>query len=390
MNSTSRQPSPYALEALLRECVALAASDIHLVPGLPPQFRRNGEMGRGSHEAALTGDDTRRLAADLLASMWGHGRPASDLDALLAQRGALDGAASSAGGARFRFNIFRRQGGVAIALRHLEDTFRTLDDLGLPAALYRLCDLRDGLVVVSGPTGAGKSTTLAALLDRINQSRTGHIITIEDPVEYLHKPLRCIVNQRQIGLDAPGFNEALVDALRQDPDVILVGEIRDLDTIRTAIVAAETGHLVFTTLHAGDCVGAVERLVAVFPAFEQEGIRRQLALVLRAVVAQNLLLAAGAGGGGCLAVSEVLMVTPAVANLIANARSAQIYSAMETGVSAGMQTLEQDLARLWACGRISETVAMGMARSPAILRDRAALLRRERTGGQGSAGGRNA
>ena len=194
--------------------------------------------------------------------------------------------------------------------------------------------------------------------------------------------MRCVVNQRQVGGDAAGFNEALVDALRQDPDVILVGEIRDLDTIRTAITAAETGHLVFTTLHAGDCVGAVERLVSVFPADEQDGIRRQLSLVLRAVVAQHLLKSEKldarreAGALPCVVASEILVATPAVANLIASGKSAQIYTAMETGTAAGMQTLEQDLARLWTSGQIGEAAALALARNPAVMRDRAALRRR--------------
>ncbi len=372
----------YELDSLLTECVTLDASDIHLAPRLAPHFRCQGEIRPAAGMPALSADDTRSIAAELLARMHRNGKAVSDLDSVLASRGSIDGAMSSKEEARFRFNIFSRQGEVSIALRHLEDRFRTLEELGMPASLYKLCDLRDGLVVISGPTGSGKSTTLATLLDRINRSRSGHIITIEDPVEYLHASVRCIVNQRQIGLDAPSFNDALVDSLRQDPDIILVGEIRDLDTIRTAIVAAETGHLVFTTLHAGDCVGAVERLVAVFPSGEQEGIRRQLALVLRAIVAQNLLVAENGASAPkpaqCVAASEILIVTPAVSNLIATGKSAQIYSVMETGMSSDMQTLEQDLARLWVTGRISETVALGMARNPSVLRDRAALFRRER------------
>ena len=211
---------------------------------------------------------------------------------------------------------------------------------------------------------------------RVRCTRRGHIITIEDPIEYLHKPVQCVVNQRQVGLDAPSFNDALVAALRQDPDVVLVGEIRDLDTIRTAITAAETGHLVFTTLHAGDCVGSIERLVSVFPADEQDGIRRQLALVLRGIVAQRLLPAVANGlAQRRVACSEILMNTPAIANLIASGKGAQIYSAMETGTGAGMQTFEQDLARLWVARRISETTAFAMARNPQVLRDRAANLR---------------
>jgi twitching motility protein PilT len=370
------------LNALLAECVALNASDIHLVSGVPPHFRQHGELRPATGRAALSAEHTTLLARALKAAATTGKMDGESLDAALAQRGSMDGAMSSPEGVRFRFNIFRRQSEISIALRRLEDRFRTLAELGMPESLYNLCDLRDGLVVISGPTGAGKSTTLATLLDRINQTRSGHIITIEDPIEYLHAPVRCVVNQRQVGLDAPSFNGALVDAMRQDPDVILVGEIRDLDTIRTGIIAAETGHLVFTTLHAGDCVGAVERLVAVFPSDEQEGIRRQLSLVLRAIVAQHLLVAVKpderhvAESMPCVAASEILMVTPAVANLIATGKSAQIYSAMETGTSLGMQTLEQDLARLWNAGRITEAAAMALARNPSVVRDRAALARR--------------
>lgn len=371
---------------LLGESVARDASDLHLVPGLPPHFRYHGELLPLGGWPALDAARTRDLAAAMLARATSARRNRLELDAALAQRGSVDGALSAPDGARFRFNVFQCQGAVSIALRRLEDRFRTLAELGMPESLYRLCDLRDGLVVVSGPTGAGKSTTLAALLDRINRERTGHVITIEDPVEYLHQPVRCVVNQRQVGGDAIGFNEALVDALRQDPDVILVGEIRDLDTIRTAITAAETGHLVFTTLHAGDCVGAVERLVSVFPADEQEGIRRQLSLVLRAVVAQHLLKSENpearrrADALPCVVASEILMATPAVANLIATGKSAQIYSAMETGTAAGMQTLEQDLARLWTSGQIGEAAALALARNPAVVRERAALRRRPAAG----------
>lgn len=370
------------LNRLLAECVARDASDLHLVPRLPPHFRYHGELLPVGGWPELTDARTRELAAAMLTRAIVSRRNHLELDAALAQRGALDGALSATDGTRFRFNVFQCQGTVSIALRRLEDRFRTLGELGMPESLYQLCDLRDGLVVISGPTGSGKSTTLAALLDRINRERTGHIITIEDPVEYLHAPVRCVVNQRQVGGDAVGFNEALVDALRQDPDVILVGEIRDLDTIRTAITAAETGHLVFTTLHAGDCVGAVERLVSVFPADEQEGIRRQLSLVLRAVVAQHLLKSERvearrqAGALPCVAASEILVATPAVANLIATGKSAQIYTAMETGTAADMQTLEQDLARLWTSGQISEAAALALARNPAVMRDRAALRRR--------------
>ncbi len=367
------------LDDLLHRCVAEDASDLHITPGLPPHLRLHGELTEIERHPALDAAQTRALSAELVRRMTGS---ENDLEKSIQVRGCIDGAMTSRDDARFRFNIFRRQGEYAIALRRLEDRFRTLAELGIPDSLYSFCQLRDGLVVISGPTGAGKSTTLAALLDHVNRNRTGHIITIEDPIEYIHKRIRCVVNQRQVGLDAPSFNDALVASLRQDPDVVLVGEIRDLDTIRTAITAAETGHLVFTTLHAGDCVGSIERLVSVFPSDEQEGIRRQLSLVLRGVVAQHLL--PGADGCSRVAATEVLMVTPAVSNLIATSKSSQIYSSIELGSAQGMQTLEQDLARLWATGRITETSAVAMARNVPVMRDRAALLRRgngQRNGG---------
>lgn len=370
-----QSPLRQELDALLADCVRRDASDLHLAPGLPPFFRLHGVLDPGENAVLLPALKIEGMAQVLIG-------PAANLD----RTGSVDGAITAADGTRFRFNVFRRQGQLAIALRRLEDRFRTLGELGMPESLYELCALPDGLVVICGPTGAGKSTTLASLLDRINQTRRCHIVTIEDPIEYLHAPGKSLVNQRQVGADASSFHDALVASLRQDPDVILVGEIRDLATIRTAITAAETGHLVFTTVHAGDCVGAVERLVSVFPADEQAGIRRQLALVARAFVAQHLIIADGSAHSLAtpkrrerLAASEILMVTPAVGNLIATAKSNQIYSAMETGTNQGMQTLEQDLARLWVSNAISETAAITMARNPAILRDRAALLRKSGT-----------
>ncbi|MCL4207047.1 MAG: Flp pilus assembly complex ATPase component TadA [Pirellulaceae bacterium] len=386
------------LNELLAECVRLDASDLHLAPGLPPYLRVEGILEPQEHRPRLAPAEIEAVAAWMTR----------DLDQTpLRTTGSLDGALTGKSGARYRFNVFRRQGQLAISIRQLEDRFRTLPELGLSESLYRMCDLPDGLIVVAGPTGAGKSTTLAAFLDRINQTRRCHLITIEDPIEYVHTSKTALVNQRQVGTDTCGFYEALVASLREDPDVILVGEIRDLNTIRTAIVAAETGHLVFTTVHAGDCVGAIERLVAVFPADEQDGIRRQMSLVLRAVIAQHLLVADGPAGGRSFATtpqreqhasnqvletavstrrtrvvtSEVLVVTPAVANLIATAKSNQIYSAMEAGGAAGMQTLEQDLARLWVGGRISEMTAVAMAKNPNVLRDRVARMRSAGRGG---------
>jgi twitching motility protein PilT len=364
------------VEHFLAACIAADGSDLHFSPGLPPHIRIHGELAPLAGEPVCGGEIIARIGGELLRHMGGSGE-IGDMP-----RGSRDGAITSAGGVRFRFNVFRRQNEAAIALRRLEDRFRSLQELGLPESLLQFAGMRDGLIIVSGTTGAGKSTTLATLLDHVNRTRSGHIITIEDPIEYLHAPLRCVVNQRQVGLDAPTFNDALVASLRQDPDVVLVGEVRDLDTIRTAITAAETGHLVFTTLHAGDCVGSIERVVSVFPSDEQDGIRRQLSLVLRGIVAQRLLPVAGDDVSvRRIPCSEILINTPAVANLIATCKSAQIYSAMETGTSLGMQTFEQDLARLWVGGRISEATAMAMARNPNILRERAANLRLQWNGG---------
>jgi len=366
------------LDDLLSDCVRLDASDVHLVPGRAPFFRVHGVLEAQAERVPLTPADLDVIVETLTRNF--------DRDAMT-RNGAIDGAITGPGGVRFRFNVFRSQGEMAAAIRRLEDRFRSLSDLGLPESLYSLCDLPDGLVLVCGPTGSGKSTTLATMLDRINRTRKCHVITIEDPVEYLHESQLSLVNQRQLGRDTPGFNEALVASLRQDPDVILVGEIRDLNTIRTAVTAAETGHLVFTTVHAGDCVGSLERVVSVFPADEQIGVRRQLSLVLRAVIAQHLLVADGPAAirpsspgqtvrRSRIVTSEVMTSTPAVANLIASAKTNQIYSAMETGTAQGMQTLEQDLARLVVIGMITEATATMMSRSPGVLKDRIAMLRK--------------
>jgi twitching motility protein PilT len=298
--------------------------------------------------------------------------------------------------------------------------------LQLPEKLDQLCALKDGLVIAAGPAGAGKSTTLATLVDRINQTRRGHIITIEDPIEFVHQPASCLVNQRQVGIHASSFNDALVAALRQDPDVIMVGEMRDQDTIRTAVTAAETGHLVFTTVHAPDSIGAIERLLSAFPPEDQDPMRRQLAGVLRAVIAQHLLpirtAAPGAGSNGHspaepwnapkdrrfktdrrtsvapasanaerrnggdrrsqiredrLPACEVLIVTPAIANLIATSQLAQVYSFVESGSTRGMQTLDQDLARLCVAGKITESAARVITRRPKVLQDHIAHLMHE-------------
>jgi twitching motility protein PilT len=357
------------LGRLLEYCETNHASDLHLTPGHPPIVRIHGELAPVPGRGPLRPEETQAVSESIMNA----GQKLT-----IVHRGSCDGACSGPNGTRFRFNVFRRQGKRSIMLRRLEEKFRTLSELGLPDALYRLADYSDGLIIVSGPTGAGKSTTLATLLDKINRERRCHMITIEDPVEYIHKPLKAEINQRELHTDVPDFNEAVVSALRQDPDVILVGEVRDQKTMRSAITAAETGHLVFTTVHAGDAIATIERLVAVFPADEQDGIRRQLALVLRAIVNQQLLPALSHDGKkGRVAAAEVLINTPAVANLIILAKTNMMYSIMETGRAAGMQTMDQDIARLWVEGRIDEQTALAAARNVSSMRERANYLRNE-------------
>jgi twitching motility protein PilT len=362
-------PPGRVLDGLLAHCEINDGSDLHLAPGHHPLVRLDGLLTEVPGHDKLQPHDIHAFSELLMNS----GQRMA-----LAERGAADGAVSTPRGARFRFNVFRSQTKRSIVLRRLEDRFRTMSELGLPDDLYRLADLTDGLVVFSGPTGCGKSTTLATLLDRINRERRCHMITIEDPIEYIHDPKKAEVNQRELFTDVPDFNQALISALREDPDVILVGEARDLKTIRMVITAAETGHLVFTTVHAGDCIQTIERMVGVFSSDEQDGIRRQLALVLRAVVNQQLVPAFTADGKrNRTAAAEILMNTSAVSNLIVQGKSSLIQTCMETGRSAGMQTMDHDIARLWVAGRIDEQTALACCRNVSQLRERARFLRKD-------------
>lgn len=371
------------LDMLFEACERIGGSDIHLAPGLRPHLRVKGRLEPLEGFEGLDARGTAAVAEELARRTCGGGE--TDLARLLARRGAVDGACTSKGRGRYRFNVFRCQATVpdgnegptvGVALRKLEDRFRSLKELNLPERLAVFCGMHDGLVIVSGPTGSGKSTTLATLLDEINRTREGHIVTIEDPVEYIHESTKCLVNQRQVGLDAPDFNTALVDSLRQDPDIILVGEIREEATIRTAITAAETGHLVFTTLHAGDCAGAVERLISVFPAGEQEAVRHQLALVLRGIVAQRLVPSERPNSPRRrIPACEILMNTPAVANLIATGKTAQLQNAMETGAAQGMQPMDRDLARLCVAGELTMGTACALSRNPDGVKARIAGMR---------------
>jgi len=394
---TERTRAIQWFENVVVESERRGASDIHLASGCAPYLRVNGKLERLNGAEALSVQQLHVIAEELLT-----GCERGSLD----RTGAIDGSVCAGNGSRFRFNIFRKRSGLSIAFRRLESKFRTLSQLGLPETLYRLCDLSDGLVIMAGPAGAGKSTTLATLLDRMNHTREAHIITIEDPVEFVHEPIMCLINQRQVGIDASSFSEALVSAIRQDPDVIMVGEMRDENTVHTAVTAAETGHLVFATMHAANSIGALERLLGVLPAHEQESMRGQLAAVLRAVVVQHLLLSRNAedwprasdrrsktdrrqnkdpdyrgperrtgrdrradGTKLLLPACEILFSTPAIVNLIASGQFGQVYQYIESGAEHGMQTLEHSLAWLCASGRISESVALSATRRPKTVRD---------------------
>jgi twitching motility protein PilT len=324
-----------SVDSLLEQAVALGASDLHLTVSSPPVARVRGELQalEGSH--ALDADATRALLYGVLTT---EQQKRLEIDR------QLDFSYGVPGLARFRVNVYVQRDTFAAAFRVVPHELKTLEQLGLPAGLRALTELPRGLVVVTGPTGSGKSTTLAAMIDEINRVRTDHIITIEDPIEFVHRHKRCIVNQREIGSDARGFAEALRAALRQDPDVILLGEMRDLETIATALTAAETGHLVFGTLHTQSAPGTIDRIVDVFPGAQQDQVRTQIAGSLQGVITQTL--CPTADGQGRAAALEILMPDDAIRNLIRQGKVEQIYSYMQTGSRTGMQTMEQALADL--------------------------------------------
>lgn len=337
---------------LLARMVDEQASDLHLGEGRPAGWRLHGNL---LPLAEGIGDDG--ALADLLENLLA---PQQQRD--LAQNGTVDLGFTAKNGERFRINVFRSLGRPALVARHLPSRFLGFDELGLPDSVRQLAALSDGLVLVTGITGSGKSTTLATIINEINETLPAHILTIEDPVEFMHRPKRAFISHRELYTDVPDFASAVKASLREDPDVILVGELRDTETMRAALTAAETGHLVLSTLHTADSSGAIERFIGGFPGDEQSLVRHRLGLVLRAVVAQQLLPQVDRPGR--VAAVEVLQVTPAVANLIASGRTAQIYSAIESGRDAGMQTFDQALARLSRDGRISNDDGRRLARDP--------------------------
>lgn len=346
------------LERLLREMVGRGASDLHLTVGERPTLRIDGALREVEDVAVLVSTDTKGLAEALLTPDQ-RGRFEEEHD--------LDFAFDVPDLARFRGNCFLQRGRIALALRHIPHRVESLDELGLPPVMNRLAARPRGLVLVTGPTGSGKSTTLAAMVDLINRRLRGHIITIEDPIEFLHPHRRCIVNQREVGVDTRSFATGLKYALRQDPDVILIGEMRDTETIRAALAIAETGHLVLATLHTNSAADSVNRIVDAFPAHGQHQVRTQMASVLEGVVTQILL--PRAHGSGRVVATEVLVCTDAIRAVIRDEKVHQIRSLMEAGRKHGMQTMNDSLARLYLNGEVRLEVALASSS------DSAALLR---------------
>lgn len=329
------------IQSLMDKCVSIEASDLHISVGLPATYRIHGRITRMDEPAYLP-EQVDAMALSLMSDFQQE-QFKSDL--------TLDMGFTTGQGHRFRINAYREQGNTALAIRFLDGGLKTTRELGLPPQMDYLAELKSGLVLVCGATGSGKSTTLTAILNSINENQEKHILTVEDPVEFVHQNKKSIVHQRELYTDVPDFASAVKAALREDPDVIMVGEMRDLETMRTALTAAETGHLVFSTLHTNDAVGVVERLIGSFPGNEQGVARQRIAQALKAVVAQNLVPTVN--GKGRAVVAEILMVNTAVANLIESAKSKQIYSVMESSVRQGMQTLDQALARLVIAKKIS-------------------------------------
>jgi twitching motility protein PilT len=328
-------PLTYSIDDLLEQMVARDASDLHVTTNSAPVVRVRGSLERLDGYDSLTSEDTQQLLYRILSS---------ERQKQLEIKRQLDFSHAIPGLARFRVNVYFQKESIGAAFRLIPDELKTLEELGIPPSLHQLAEKPRGLVLVTGPTGSGKSTTLAALIDEINRNRSEHILTIEDPIEFLHRHKRCIVNQREIGPDATSFGEALKAALRQDPDVILVGEMRDLETISTALTAAETGHLVFGTLHTQSAPSTIDRIIDVFPPEQQEQVRIMIAISLQAVVTQALLPTAD--GMGRVPALEILLPDDAVRNLIRQGKVEQIYSVMQTNTKRGMQTMEQALAHL--------------------------------------------
>jgi twitching motility protein PilT len=348
---------PPSLQQLLKTMVDNGASDLHITRGSPPQIRLDGHLVKLKTDP-LTPDDTKAICYSIMTDAQ---------KAMFEENNELDMSFGIKGLARFRANIFVQQQAVAGAFRLIPFKIRSFNELGLPPIVAELTKKPRGLILVTGPTGSGKSTTLAAMIDKINTDDHGHIVTIEDPVEFLHEHKNCIVNQREIGSDTQSFKKALKSILRQDPDVVLVGELRDLETIEAALTIAETGHVCFGTLHTNGCVSTINRVIDAFPAYQQPQIRAQMSLVLEGVLSQSL---APKVGGGRALVLEVMVPTPAIRNLIREDKIHQVYSQMQLGQAKyGMQTANQSLVAHFAKKAITMETALEYSSDPEELKN---------------------
>src|SRR4051812_37293199 len=341
---------------ILLEVISAGASDLHLTVGAPPMVRERGKL-RPLDYPMLTGQDTREIVYSILNN---------DQRKKLENEWQIDLSYSVPGHARFRVNAYFQRASIGAVLRTIPQDIPKFETLGLPEVLKDFTNKPRGFVLVTGPTGSGKSTTLASMIDMINEERHEHIMTVEDPIEFLHRHKNCVVNQRELGSDATSFSAALKAALRQDPDVILVGEMRDLETMSTAITAAETGHLVFATLHTQDTAQTIDRIVDSFPPAQQHQVRTQLSIALQGVVTQQLIPTADGRSRVCA--TEVMVPTPAVRNLIREGKTHQLYSALQTGGSFGMQTMDAALADLVRAGKLTQKQAESRSSTPEELK----------------------
>ena len=352
-------PPQISLSELLHKLAELGGSDLHVTTGTPPLIRVHGEIRPLEGYRPLTSADTKQLAYSVLTDAQKHRFEESmELDFSFGVKGL----------SRFRANIFNQRGAVCAVFRAIPYEIKSFDDLGLPPVVKELCNKPRGLILVTGPTGSGKSTTLAAMIDKINRERHEHILTIEDPIEFLHNHKSCIVNQREVNADTKGFANALRTALRQDPDVVLVGEMRDLETIESALRIAETGHLTFATLHTNSAASTINRIIDVFPSMQQAQVRAQLSLTLEGILCQSLL--PRPDGRGRAMAMEILVPSAAIRNLIREDKVHQIYSMMQTGQDLhGMQTFNQSLATLYHKRMITRETAMNRTSNVNELRD---------------------
>jgi twitching motility protein PilT len=341
------------LRALLEEMIEKDASDLHIVAGERPKLRVDGDIVSAEAPDVLTPKDTLSLAYSVLTE---------NQKKRFETESELDFSFGIQNLARFRGNVFKQRGCVSMVIRQIPFSVKTFDDLGLPAVVAQLSDRPRGLVLVTGPTGSGKSTTLAAMIDKINRELKGHIITVEDPIEFIHRHQNCIVNQREIGTDTNSFAAALKYALRQDPDVVLVGEMRDLETIASALTIAETGHLAFATLHTNSAAQSIDRIIDVFPSHQQPQVRAQLAFVLEGVVTQTLLQRVK--GRGRVMAAEIMVCTPAIRNLIRENKVHQIESAMQAGKKYGMQTMNDALYQLYMQREVNRDECLRVSSNP--------------------------